>query len=144
MYAREPTEILAYGQKILEQVCHGKQIKSLLEHLNDGVRESLDISEKLYKLCDEFMVSFWEREERGELSEKDYIKLADWLMLSWEFAYTGHESPRNESLWYEMGFVSAILKKKHKEWRPVINNYIDEIKRHVTDPHFRKWLEVLV
>jgi len=31
------------------------------------------------------------------------------------------------------------LGKRHKERYPMLNDYLDEIKKHVSNPHFRKF-----
>jgi len=135
MYAREQTEILAYGQEILEQLFHEKQTKSLLEYLNnDQPREDLGIHKELEKLYYEFCGSFWKRDERGEVSEEDYIKYVDWAVLVWRFGYIGQHN-----LGETMEMMLHELGKRHKERYPMLNDYLDEIKKHVSNPHFRKF-----
>ena len=138
--AKEPTGILAYGQTIFEQICHGKKTKSLLRHLNDNVcartlngLNEVIVYDEVKKLYFEFEKMFDKKCIRKEIKKEDFMKLIDWYLIANELDYVIHGY-----FGYNVGMrMESFASTAKREDICVVKNYLNELEKYAVGVEFR-------
>ena len=141
MYTEKSTEVLAYGQEIFDQLCHGRATKSLLEHLNDGVRARICDDEDWESVCieminlhKEFDDLFWKKQIRRELTKEDIIKWIDWYVIIWELGSIDYGRLGESSI----AGVEFFMATEKAEYIHMVEDYYREIRKYATSHDFQQ------